>query len=108
MLALYVFCIIINYIFKKFFYFRLDCIGILKICTYNTKKKKRISNDFDESSTSLLSSCSGSSGTSNNQASVRIAIRAYILNDISNEEDIAYTETDPICCSIFILYYSIL
>lgn len=80
--------------------FRLDCVGILKVRTYDAKRKSK---DECESPGSVSSRTSASCSTTSNsvqfQNSVRLTIRAYIPNDAAfGGFQIVQTETDPIRC----------
>lgn len=72
-------------------FFRLDCIGILKICSYNSKQQRR-----QRRSTKTLE---GSDNYSD--ISTRICFRAYI-NEGTQNLRVIKTATEPIRCGNYI------
>lgn len=72
-------------------FFRLDCVGILKICSYDAKQRKRFH---------------GSAGSQH--SAVRIAFRAYIPHEgQANTFTVLETQTETIRCGkiIYIIVF---
>uniref|UniRef100_A0A0K0DTH0 RHD domain-containing protein n=1 Tax=Strongyloides stercoralis TaxID=6248 RepID=A0A0K0DTH0_STRER len=69
----------------------LDCIGILKICSYDMKKRIGEKNGGKSVIKQQYSGINGSNA-------VRLVFRAYIDKGIPNSMTVIQTESDPILC----------